>query len=112
MLKDMASQLLVQCVRTVHAGGKWLEKSTAMLTVETMLARKAGDRAAAKTLTPRELQVARLIAQGLHTKAVAEHLVISYDTAKQHLHNVYAKLDLQGRVGLMRYMHRKGLDRL
>jgi DNA-binding NarL/FixJ family response regulator len=110
VLKDMASRLLLQCVRTVHAGGKWLEKSVATSAVERLLEREAGIRAVAQTLTPRELQVARMVARGLPSKTVASRLSISEGTAKLHLHHVYEKLNVTGRVGLMRYMQRWRLD--
>ena len=110
VLKDMAPRLLVQCVRTVHAGGKWLEKGVATCAVDKLLECEAGIKAMAETLTPRELQVARMIAKGVPSKTVASRLAISEGTAKLHLHHVYEKLKVEGRVGLMRFMHSRGLD--
>ena len=110
VLKDMAPRLLMQCVRTVHAGGKWLEKGVATCAVDKLLEREAGIKAVAETLTPRELQVARMIAKGVPSKTVASRLAISEGTAKLHLHHVYEKLKVEGRVGLMRFMHSRGLD--
>jgi two-component system, NarL family, nitrate/nitrite response regulator NarL len=110
VLKDMAPRLLMQCVRTVHAGGKWLEKGVATSAVDKLLEREAGTRAVAETLTPRELQVARMIAKGVPSKTVASRLAITEGTAKLHLHHVYEKLKVEGRVGLMRFMHSRGLD--
>jgi DNA-binding NarL/FixJ family response regulator len=110
VLKDMAPRLLVQCVRTVHAGGKWLEKGVATCAVDKLLECEAGIKAMAETLTPRELQVARMIAKGVPSKTVASRLAITEGTAKLHLHHVYEKLKVEGRVGLMRFMHSRGLD--
>ena len=110
VLKDMAPRLLIQCVRTVHAGGKWLEKGVAASAVDKLLEREAGIKAVAETLTPRELQVARMIAKGVPSKTVASRLAISEGTAKLHLHHVYEKLKVEGRVGLMRFMQSRGLD--
>jgi two-component system nitrate/nitrite response regulator NarL len=110
VLKDMATRFLVQCVRTVHAGGKWLDKGVATLAVSRLLEREAGIRATAETLTPRELQVARMIAKGLPSKTIASHLAISEGTAKLHLHHVYEKLHLDGRVSLIRYMQSRAPD--
>ena len=50
-----------------------------------------------------------MIAGGMHTKAVAEQLEINEGTAKLHLHHIYGKLKVDGRIGLMRYMHSHGL---
>ena len=110
VLKDMAPRLLMQCVRTVHAGGKWLEKGVATCAVDKLLECEAGIKAMAETLTPRELQVARMIAKGVPSKTVASRLAITEGTAKLHLHHVYEKLKVEGRVGLMRFMHSRGLD--
>jgi DNA-binding NarL/FixJ family response regulator len=110
VLKDMAPRLLMQCVRTVHGGGKWLEKGIATCAVDKLLECEAGIKAIAETLTPRELQVARMIAKGVPSKTVASRLAISEGTAKLHLHHVYEKLKVEGRVGLMRFMHSRGLD--
>jgi DNA-binding NarL/FixJ family response regulator len=110
VLKDMAPRLLMQCVRTVHAGGKWLEKGVATSAVDKLLECEAGIKAMAETLTPRELQVARMIAKGVPSKTVASRLAISEGTAKLHLHHVYEKLKVEGRVGLMRFMQSRGLD--
>ena len=110
VLKDLAPRLLLQCVRAVHAGGKWLEKGYATQAVDKLLEREAGMQDVAQTLTPRELEVAHIIAKGMHNKAIAKKLAISEGTAKLHLHHVYEKLDVDGRVGLMQYLQSKGLD--
>lgn len=109
VLKDMAARLLVRCVREVHGGRKWLERGVATHAVESLLKREAGICAIAETLTPREWEVARMVADGLHSKAVARELAIGESTAKQHLHHVYQKLNLDGRVALIRYMQGHGV---
>jgi DNA-binding NarL/FixJ family response regulator len=109
VLKHMAPKLLVHCIREVHAGRKWFESGCATGAVERLLRREAGARDAAGALTPRELEVARLTAQGLCNKTIAEQLAISEGTAKLHLHHVYRKLDIQGRVALMQYLRSRGI---
>ncbi len=108
--KDMASRFLVQCVRTVHSGGQWVEKGVATHAVETLLKRETGIRSMLGVLTPREIEVARMITSGLSSKVVANKLAISEGTAKLHLHHVYEKLSLDGRVALVRYMQSQGFD--
>ena len=110
VLKDMATRFLVQCVRAVHSGSHWVEKGVATHAVETLLKREAGIRAMAGVLTPREVEVARMITSGLSSKVVADKLAISEGTAKLHLHHVYEKLNLDGRVALIRYMQSHGFD--
>jgi len=110
ILKDMAPRLLVECVRAVHAGKQWVEKGVATHAVGTLLKREAGIRTMSEVLTPREIEVARMVASGLPSKVVANELAISEGTAKLHLHHVYEKLKLDGRFALIRYMQRQGLD--
>ena len=110
VMKDMALRLLVECVRIVHGGGRWIEKSAANRAVDQLLRRESGIRTMAKNLTPREAQVARMVADGMPSKHVAGRLAITEGTAKLHLHHIYSKLNLRGRVALVRYMQRHGLD--
>ena len=109
VLKDMATELLLRCVRAVHAGNKWIEKVLATRALDELLARHAGEQNLTATLTPRELQVARLIAQGFSNKAVAATLGITDGTAKLHVHHVYEKLRLSGRMALAKYLQTRGL---
>jgi DNA-binding NarL/FixJ family response regulator len=109
VLKDMAPQLLVRAVREVHAGGTWIERNAATNAVDRLLQRNAGIREIAATLTPREMEVARMIAQGLPNKMVAHRLRITEGTAKLHLHHVYEKLGLDGRMALARYLQSRGI---
>ena len=62
-----------------------------------------------RLLTARELEVVRMIAEGLRNKAIAERLSISEGTVKIHLHNVYEKLGLDGRLELMLHAQKHGL---
>jgi DNA-binding NarL/FixJ family response regulator len=109
VLKDMASKLLVHCIREVHAGRRWLESGYATHAVEKLLQREAGTRDVTKSLTPRELQIAQMTAKGMHNKAIAEKLSITEGTAKLHLHHIYEKLKVDGRVALMQYLQNCGL---
>jgi DNA-binding NarL/FixJ family response regulator len=110
VLKDMSLRLLVECVRIVNRGGTWLEKSVASRAVDRLLQRESSIHEMAKSLTPREVEVARMIADGLPSKRVANKLAITEGTTKLHLHHIYSKLNVHGRVALVRYMQRHGLD--
>jgi len=110
LLKDAASSQLVQCIREVHAGRKWLDNGVAMRALDRFLEREAGARSTAELLTHRELEVARMVAEGLPSKSIARKLAISEGTTKLHLHHVYEKLHLNGRIALARYMRSQQLD--
>lgn len=109
VLKEMPPRLLVDCVRAVHAGKHWLEKNVATRALETMLRREAGARDLEGLLTDREIEIACAVASGLRNKAIAERLHISEGTVKVHLHNIYHKLNLDGRLALTVYARTKGL---
>jgi len=109
VLKEMAPRLLVQCVRTVHAGGDWLEMRSIRLALDKLLRREAGAREVARLLTSREIEVIRMVARGHRNKEIAVGLHVSEGTIKTHLHNVYEKLKVDGRVPLTLYAQGRGL---
>ncbi len=101
VLKELAPQLLVECVRKVHAGEQWLEKQLSSRVLETLLRREAGGRAASSVLTPREIEIVRMVASGLRNRELARRLGVTEGTVKIHLHNIYKKLKVQSRVELV-----------
>ena len=109
VLKEMMPQLLVQCIRKVYEGEKWIERRSARLTLENMLRREAGSRSIATLITKRESAILRMVADGARNKDIANALFISEGTVKVHLHNIYEKLGLDSRLALLRYAQDKGL---
>jgi two-component system nitrate/nitrite response regulator NarL len=110
VLKEMASEMLVKCVRRVHEGGTWLERASAGRALERMARGDPARRAMAEALTPRELDVARLVSNGLRNKDIAERLGIGEGTVKIHLHHAYEKLGVDSRLELAVYLRDKGLS--
>jgi DNA-binding NarL/FixJ family response regulator len=100
MLKELGPRLIVDCVRKVHAGEQWLEKHAAGRALQKMLQREAGTRELANLVTQRELEIIRMVASGLRNKEIGDKLFISEGTVKIHLHNIYQKLDVKGRMEL------------
>jgi DNA-binding NarL/FixJ family response regulator len=109
VLKEMASQMLLKCIRKVHAGEQWMEMRSAKQALEKMLRQEAGVREVAAVLTPQEMTIVRMIAGGLRNKEIADKLHISEGTVKTHLHNIYEKLNVDSRLALLRYAQEKGL---
>ena len=109
VLKEMAPQLLAQCLRKVHAGGECLEKHAVTRALEKMLHREAGVREATQVLTPRELEIVRTVASGLSNKEIARKLCVTEGTVKTHLHRIYEKLQVKGRMELIIYARDKAL---
>jgi DNA-binding NarL/FixJ family response regulator len=104
LLKTIAPDVVIQCIHQVRAGGFWLEKQMTTMALRKMVRREAAARhLAASGLTPRELEIARLAGQGLQTLGIGTTLHISPATVKIHLHQIYRKLGLSGRIALMVY---------
>jgi two-component system, NarL family, nitrate/nitrite response regulator NarL len=105
VLKEMAPRLLVECVRKVHAGEKWLARA-----MDRVMKRESDLQQLSRILTPRELEIVRLVAEGLRNREIAERLTITEGTVKIHLHNIYEKLGVSGRPQLILFATRQGLS--
>jgi DNA-binding NarL/FixJ family response regulator len=109
VLKEMAGRMLVNCIRTVHEGGRWLEHASMGRALDQLILRDAGERELARILTARELDVVRGVAQGLRNKEIAGRLGVNEGTVKIYLHHVYIKLGVDGRLALNVLLREKGL---
>ena len=109
VLKEMAPRMLMECVRKVHAGEKWLEQQSVTRAIERMQRRESEIDRLTRLLTPRELEIVRMAAEGLRNRGIAERLSISEGTVKVHLHNIYEKLGVEGRLEMVLYAQQKGL---
>jgi len=109
VLKESPPSALVDCVRDVHRGLRRIDKSTLARAHGRGRAAVAADGEAAPALTPRETEIVRLVAQGLRNKELAQRLSITEGTVKIHLHNIYDKLGVDGRLELVLSAQQKGL---
>ena len=109
VLKESSPETLLECVRRVYRGEQWIDRETMTRAFGHAMQREAAMREASRILTPREIEIVRMIAQGLRNRVIAERLSISEGTVKIHLHNVYEKLGIDGRLELMLYAQEKGL---
>jgi DNA-binding NarL/FixJ family response regulator len=103
LLKDTLSDDLVRVIRQVHAGEHPVSPDVA-----ARLAERAGN----PTLTPREIQVIELVAQGMRNKEVAAALAISEETAHVHVRNILAKLKVKDRSAAITVALRRGIIHL
>ncbi len=108
ILKEMPDGTLVRCIRKVHAGGRWVDTQSVAATIETLLHRNAGLEEVCQRLTHRELEILRAVATGLRNKDVGGRLRIAEGTVKIHLHNIYEKLKVKGRLELILYARERG----
>jgi DNA-binding NarL/FixJ family response regulator len=113
LTKDTTGEALFAAIREVAAGRTVLDAAVQARLVE--LLREPVAAAATPTappleeLTPREVDVVRLVAQGLSNRQIARQLFVGEATVKTHLNHVLAKLDVEGRPGLVAWAWRSGL---
>jgi DNA-binding NarL/FixJ family response regulator len=109
VLKESSPETLIECVRRVVRGEQWIDRDTLSDALNLVLRRQSAAQEAARVLTPRELEIVRMVSQGLRNKSVAERLSITEGTVKIHLHNIYEKLGVDGRLELVLLAQEKGL---
>jgi DNA-binding NarL/FixJ family response regulator len=109
IFKAVVPKLLAECIREVHAGKKWFEPDHSVSILEKLVTQPTSTRQISELLTPREVEVARMVGKGLDARALAKELAITVGTAKVHLQRVYWKLNVASRVDLMKLVQAKGL---
>jgi len=109
VLKESTPEALIDCVRRVHRGEQWIDRAAMTRGLEHAVRTGPGGPATPAALTPREIEVVKMVAQGLRNREIAEKLFISEGTVKIHLHNTYDKLGVDGRLELLLYAQEKGI---
>ncbi len=112
LTKDTTGEALFTAIREVAAGRTVLDAAVQARLVALLrepAAPVALQPAAIEELTPREVDVVRLVAQGLSNRQIARQLFVGEATVKTHLNHVLAKLDVEGRPGLVAWAWRSGL---
>lgn len=116
LTKDASGEELLAAIRTVAAGQTVLDAAVQRRLMELVAGAPpaspepsppADDQV--EGLTRREVDVVRLVAEGLSNQQIARRLVVSEATVKTHLNHVLSKLDVDGRPGLVAWAWRRGL---
>lgn len=110
LLKEMAPRLLLECIRKVHSGLQWLEKESIGRVIEKMLRREEVTQQFETVLTRREQEILHLVVKKMSNEEIGEKLFIAPGTVKVHVHAIYKKLEVSGRVELLRWAKEKGLS--
>jgi two-component system NarL family response regulator len=113
LLKEISIEEVAHAIRAVMSGQSLITPSMAskLLTEFTNLAKKADERQSVPTprLTDRELEVLKLVAQGMSNREIAGELYISENTVKNHVRNILEKLHLHSRMEAVVYAVREKL---
>jgi DNA-binding NarL/FixJ family response regulator len=112
ILKKSAGAELVNAIRAVHRGGLVLDPVVARVAMEESASTAPGGSDPYETLTDREKQVLKLVAEGGSNKEVAETLGISVKTAMSHREKVMEKLGVHNRTELVRLAIKRGVIRV
>jgi DNA-binding NarL/FixJ family response regulator len=106
VLKSAADRDLVEACRAAMRGEPFLYPAAVAVLIRDFLDRAD---APADPLTPRELEIVKLVAEGFTSEEIAETLVISKKTVEHHRSHILEKLGMRDRVDLTRYAIRRGL---
>jgi DNA-binding NarL/FixJ family response regulator len=111
LYKHAPVDLIIKSIRRVHAGEIWLDSATTAAIIRRLalpetsgvFGAKPGTLHARTELSERERQITLLIAQGLKNKEIASSMLITEQTVKNHIHNVFDKLGVRDRLELALY---------
>jgi DNA-binding NarL/FixJ family response regulator len=109
VLKSGADRDIIDAARAAMRGESFLYPGAVSTLVRDFLDRPVDDERTFDPLTPRELEILKLIAEAHTSKEIAEMLFISVKTVERHRANILEKLGMRDRVELTRYAIRRGL---
>ena len=111
VLKDATHEELVMAIKNVMRGKSYLSPGVSEKVIVGYLEGRESNRSASpwETLSQREREVLKLIAEGFKNKEIAEDLCISLKTVEKHRANLMKKLDLHNAAALTVYAVQKGL---
>lgn len=98
LLKDVSPDELADAIKTVHMGKSQLHPEIASKLMNQFVNPPVDQPSGLDELTPREMEVLRLIAEGKNNQQIADEMVISEKTVKTHVSSILSKLDLDNRT--------------
>lgn len=110
-LKDAPGEEIVRAIKTVADGEAWLDPGVTgrVLATYRSSAPSTGDAKALAQLTPREIEVLKLIGRGSTNNEIAKGLFISDVTVKSHVGHIFVKLGVRDRAGAIVFAFDSGL---
>lgn len=106
LTKDSSAEEIEQAIRAIAAGDTHLDPAVQQRLVAAVVAKDATP--PADDLTPREIEVLKLIASGLSNIEIAASLVVSNATVKTHVNHILAKTGARDRAQAVRYAYERG----
>jgi NarL family two-component system response regulator LiaR len=112
ILKDVFPETLLQAIESVHRGVPYFSPSISTRVLEGIRTRTQKKKASLnfeEKLSPRELEVVKLLALGMTNKEISENLIISEGTVRSHVCNILDKLNLDNRSQVVLYAIKLGI---
>ena len=113
VLKESATEELIQAIREINQGKYFLSPGVSKFIVQEFLGKRQhyGRQKKIVTLTRREKGILQLIGEGLTNKEIAGQLKISLNTVHVHRNNIMDKLDIHRQANLIRYALKEGISK-
>ncbi|RJX23107.1 MAG: DNA-binding response regulator [Dethiobacter sp.] len=110
ILKEYSSSNIIKAIQSVHTGGMYFDPKIASRIMRNVIEEsrnlvKGMDR---ETLSQREVEILKLIAEGLTNKEIAKKLSISVHTVRNHIANIFPKLNSKTRTKAIKEAKKKG----
>jgi len=110
--KEQSAELLLRAIRKVRGGELWFDRGTVATAMTRLLRGDPEEGAPTASFTRRELEIVRLIGEGMTNDEIAEQLDISEKTVRNYLTVVFEKAGVKDRLHLAIYSYRNGIARL
>jgi two-component system, NarL family, nitrate/nitrite response regulator NarL len=110
VLKNAPPRMLIHCIRKVQAGEQSFERGSSVTALEKLMRRERAARQRYENLSHREMQIVRMVSNGLRNKQIGKRLSVTEGTVQVHLHHIYRKLNLPHRLALALYARDIGLN--
>ncbi|MEM7119267.1 MAG: response regulator transcription factor [Chloroflexota bacterium] len=107
VLKDDSHETLLQAVRTVASGGRWVSPQ-----VVDVLVAQATQPNLTVDLTPREREVLKLLAEGQRNQEIAETLGVTHQSVRNYVQRVYRKIGVETRVEATLFALKRGIAKV
>ena len=115
VLKDSDADSLIKAIRDVYIGKTYIQPSIASMLVTEINSKDKSvnkDLLKIKSLSKREYEVLTLVAEGLNNKEIADRLFISEKTVKNHVSNIFKKIDVNDRIQAAIFAFRTNIKKI
>jgi DNA-binding NarL/FixJ family response regulator len=98
VFKDQAPEELILAIRRVEGGGRWISRDLLDRALDSALSAERVQKKDRTELTPREVEVCRLVGLGYSNKRISKEMAVTEGTVKVHLNNIFRKLEVTSRL--------------